>query len=150
VSESVPGQCVSLVRAMRADQVRFPDALMAILGFEDVVDIDADSGTVRIAYAGALAFAHSGGTAIQGGFIAAWLDNAMAIAVFAKRSDIAVASFEIKVSFLERVAPGRVIADATILRMGTSAVFLEARLRSEDGRLLATASSSGKLLQSRT
>jgi uncharacterized protein (TIGR00369 family) len=123
-------------------------ALLDALGGMDIETIDADAGIARLFFNVRPAFCHSGGRIAQGGFITAWLDSAMAHAVIhhtGGRSN--VASLDINVRFLERVGPGRVLAEGRVLRMGRRVVFLEGSLYSDDGeRLLATATSSGMLV----
>jgi acyl-coenzyme A thioesterase PaaI-like protein len=49
----------------------------------------------------------------------------------------------VKVSFLRRVGPGKVVAEGRVIRMGRRVAFLEASLfDAGTGVLLATASSS--------
>jgi acyl-coenzyme A thioesterase PaaI-like protein len=56
---------------------------------------------------------------------------------------VGVASLEVKVSFLRRVGPGKVVAEGRVIRMGRRVAFLEASLfDAGTGVLLATASSS--------
>ena len=122
--------------------------LMASLGGFSVVEADPGAGRVRMRFNALRRFCHSNGTTVQGGFITAWLDCAMAHAVhFQSGFTCAVSSLEIKVSFLERVGPGVVFVDARIVRRGRRVAFLEAVLLDENGRQLATASSTAMLAQ---
>jgi acyl-coenzyme A thioesterase PaaI-like protein len=62
----------------------------------------------------------------------------------------ALASLDINVSFLERVAPGPVVVEARVVRWGRRVAFLQAELRAqadEDAPLLARASSTGMILR---
>jgi acyl-coenzyme A thioesterase PaaI-like protein len=128
---------------------RFPPELLESLGFIQLLTEDKEKGSARVQYHARPAWAHSGGTTIQGGFVTAWLDNCMAFAIAARLPDTGSASLEIKVSFLDRTAPGTVTAEARIRREGGSVAFLEADLFAEDGRLLATATSTVKLMRPR-
>ena len=130
---------------MEIDEKRFPQALMAAIGFVDVLELDRRAGSARVAFDGRADFTHSNGATVQGGIITAWLDNAMAWAVAAKNPKASVASLEIKVSFLSRVGPGPSIAQARVVKWGRTVVFLEAELVTPDGKMLARASSSGVL-----
>ena len=129
------------------DPERFPPDLLANLGFVRLLESDGIQGRARVEYTASSTWAHSGGTTIQGGLITAWLDNCMAFALAARAPDVAVASVEMKVSFLDRTAPGAVLAAAWIRREGGAVAFLEAELTSEGGRVLATASSTVRLLR---
>ena len=92
-------------------------------------------------------FCHSGHI-VQGGYVAGMLDAAMAHAVFAEvRELVVVATLEIKVSYLEIAKPGELIAYGRVARMGKSISFLEAELKNEDGELLATATSTARIIR---
>ena len=123
------------------------EPLLNTIGFAELLHTDAQAGTARVRFVARPEFAHTNGTIVQGGIITAWLDNAMAFAVMGRDPTAALASLELKVSFLERVGVETSEVEARIVRWGRSVVFLEADLRSGDGRLLARASSTGKLLR---
>lgn len=124
------------------------DPLLEALGGMEIESIDAQAGVARLIFNVLPGFCHSGGRIAQGGFVTAWLDSAMAHAIIHHtRRESSVASLEIKVSFLEQVGPGRVLAEGRIRRLGRRVAFLEGSLFSEDGsRLLATATSTGMLV----
>jgi uncharacterized protein (TIGR00369 family) len=85
---------------------------------------------------------------IQGGFICGMLDAAMAHAVFCQLGEVAiVATLEIKVSYLEISREGELFARGTITRSGKTVTFLEAELRDADGKLLATSSSTARVIR---
>jgi acyl-coenzyme A thioesterase PaaI-like protein len=89
---------------------------------------------------------HPKGGIVQGGFVAGWLDAAMAHACVAKSGfAVAVPSLEIKVSFLEAAHPGAYWSTGWITRWGKSVAFMEADLRDADKRLIARASSTAAL-----
>ena len=58
-----------------------------------------------------------------------------------------ISTLELKVSYLERVPPEPMYAEARVLRWGGSVVFLEADLINEQGQVLVKATSTGKLLR---
>ncbi len=125
----------------------FPEPLLQTIGFSKLLKTDPEAGTARVRFVARPEFAHTNGTIVQGGIITAWLDNAMAFAVVGRDPTAALASLELKVTFLERVGVETFEVEARIVRWGRSIVFLEADLWSSDGRLLARASSTGKLLR---
>lgn len=129
---------------------KFARPLLDAIGFSGLVRIDQTTGSARVRYIARPEFAHSGGLVVQGGFVTSWLDSAMAIAVSARDSGSTVATLELKVSFLERVEVSTFEVEAKIVRWGGSIVFLGADLFSVDGRLLAIASSTGKLIRLQT
>ena len=54
-------------------------------------------------------FCHSGGKVVQGGFITAWMDAAMAHAVRqASHGESSAMTLELKVTFIAAAGPGRV------------------------------------------
>jgi uncharacterized protein (TIGR00369 family) len=106
---------------------------------------DPDAGTMRVRYRGTAAFENGSGL-IQGGILAAMLDNVMSRAVAQRLSDEQVIqTLEMKTTFVAPAPLGPVIGEGWIVRQGRSIVFLEGRLLSEDGALLVTASSTAKL-----
>jgi uncharacterized protein (TIGR00369 family) len=125
-----------------------PHALSATLGLEKVVDHGA-GGRAVLHYRARMDQCHSGGI-VQGGFVTGWIDAAMAHLVMAKTDfQFSPLSLEIKVSFLKSAAPGLIVAEAWIERMGKSTAFLEGCIRNEAGEVLAKASSTVKLVPMR-
>ena len=89
---------------------------------------------------------------VQGGFISAMLDSAMgASAVTGLRDRRAhVANTEMKISFLRSARAGdRLTCTATVLKPGSVVSFVAARVVDDEGRLVATASST-YLIKDRT
>ncbi|MEL6663253.1 MAG: PaaI family thioesterase [Pseudomonadota bacterium] len=88
------------------------------------------------------AFANPTG-AVQGGFIAAMLDEAMSTCVIIDSNVTMTApTLEMKVSYLSRLMPGPASVEARILKRGRSAAFMEADCFDPDGKLVARASAS--------
>jgi len=86
---------------------------------------------------------HPMGGIVQGGIVTGWLDAAMACAcMFQGDHQIAIASLEIKVTFLLPAHPGLYRAYASVLRAGRSVAFMEAELRDKNNHLIARASST--------
>jgi uncharacterized protein (TIGR00369 family) len=122
------------------------DGLLESMGFVQVLSTDRKLGVVRAEFEAMKRFCHTNGTIGQGGFISGWLDFSMAQAVIVRAAEpVGVASLELKVNFLQRVGPGRVIAEGRVLRMGRRVAFLEASLFDPAGVVLATASSTALL-----
>ncbi len=112
-----------------------------------VLEFDQENNAAKLRFtAGKLLCNPDGG--IQGGFICGMLDAAMANAVFCLLGDVAiVATLEIKVSYLEVSRQGELFARATVVRSGKTITFLEAELRDAEGKLLATASSTARVIR---
>ncbi len=90
-------------------------------------------------------FCHSGDV-VQGGFVTAMLDGAMAQACLGCLPGVVnLSSLEIKTSFLAVSRAGKFRVESEILKAGHKTAFMEARLYNESGELTATASSVGKL-----
>ncbi|MBP6482978.1 MAG: PaaI family thioesterase [Rhodoferax sp.] len=85
---------------------------------------------------------HSGDI-VQGGFVTAMLDAAMAHAILASEQlRVTVSSIDINVSFLRPTRSGRHTSVGTIIKLGRSIGYARAELYSEQGELTATATSS--------
>ena len=86
---------------------------------------------------------HPKGGIVQGGIVTGWLDAAMATAcLFDGDTLVAVASLEIKVSFLLPAHPGLYRSYGTVIRRGRSVAFMEAELRDARDHLIARGSST--------
>ncbi len=85
---------------------------------------------------------------IQGGFVAALLDDTMgpALATTFEAGEFP-ATLELKVSLLRPVLPGRVIGRGRVVHRGGSVAFVEGSLEDAEGNVLATGSSTCKLLR---
>jgi len=117
--------------------------MLESMGFVRVVSADRGAGQALFEFDAQPRFCHSDGRIVQGGFVTAWLDFAMAqCARLQAGKPVMVASLEVKVSFLRRVGPGRVLSQGRVVRMGRRVAFLEASLFDASQTLLATASSS--------
>jgi uncharacterized protein (TIGR00369 family) len=107
--------------------------------------ISAEGGRAAIEYEVAPQMCHSGGVA-QGGFVCGWIDAAMAHASMTLAPDMSPMSLEMKVSYFAPARPGRVIAEGWIERPGRLNCFAEGRLVDLEGRVLAKASSTIRLI----
>ena len=122
--------------------LRRPAPAAMVLG-QELLDVDLQQGVVRVAYAATTDLANRYG-AIHGGMIAAMLDDVISLA-----AGLSIAwgeitpTLEMKVSYIAQARPStRILAEARTVRRGGTVIFLEADLKEERGRLLATASST--------
>ena len=100
--------------------------LMKALGLIERLQVDSD-GKAAIAFEAGMHMCHSG-RVVQGGFIAGWIDSAMAHAAMAMTGPgIVPMSLELKVSYFAPARPGRVVAEAWIERKGRTVCFAEGR-----------------------
>lgn len=113
----------------------------ALLG-QNVLEASPEEGTVKIAYAPDERFCNPMGI-VQGGFIAAMLDDASAIAcIVAAQAKMAVPTLEMKISYFHAVRPGPVIAIGRVIKAGRSVTFLGSDLYDMDGKRLAQATAT--------
>ncbi|WP_374654589.1 PaaI family thioesterase [Phenylobacterium sp.] len=116
-----------------------------LLGWR-VVDARPAEGWIRIGFQARPEFRNPAG-AIQGGFLAAMLDDTMGPAVFAHTDGATyVATIDMTVSFLAPAKVGPIYGEGQVVQLGKTVGFVEARLMDEDGVWLAKASSSVRLI----
>jgi len=117
----------------------------------EILDLDSERGTCRYRFEIVPAFCHSQGRICQGGFLTGMVDVAMANAAMARsKFAFAVPTLEIKISFLEAVGPGSVIAEGRVLRWGGSVGFLDGDIKDDKGRLIVHATSTVKIVRPRS
>jgi uncharacterized protein (TIGR00369 family) len=122
-----------------------PPAMQTLGG--EVLQFDEDKKTILVRFNAGKSLCNPD-DGIQGGFICGMLDAAMAHAVFCMLGEHAiVATLEIKVSYLEVCRPGELFARGTVIRDGKTITFLDADLRDAGGKLLATASSTARVIR---
>jgi acyl-CoA thioesterase len=123
-----------------------PSPLLESLGDGRMIEFIAGENRVVMEFTGKPEFCHSGDV-IQGGFVTGWIDSAMAhAAMLATEGALAPATLEIKVNFFRATHPGKVRVEGWIERLGRSIAFLEGRVLTPDGDVLATATSTVKLV----
>ncbi len=111
------------------------------LGFE-MLALSQGEQWVEIAVEGKPEFCNPMGQ-IQGGFVAAMLDEAVSVAgQISSGMAFVMSTLEMKVNYLRPVYPGRCIVRGQVRRLGKSVVFIEGELRDKDGALCATASAT--------
>ena len=107
-----------------------------------LVEVEQDAKRVRMEFDVSPSFANPTG-AIQGGFIAAMMDEAMSTCVIiASNVTMTAPTLEMKTSYLRRLMPGPAQVEARILKMGRSAAFMEADCFDADGKLVAKATAT--------
>lgn len=109
---------------------------------QTILEIDAETGFARVAYAlGEAHFNRFG--ALHGGAIACVMDDVLAVAagLYLEWGEIAP-TLEMKVSYLAQGAAGRHLAEAQVIKRGRQINFLEARLADESGKAIASATAT--------
>jgi uncharacterized protein (TIGR00369 family) len=114
-----------------------------LLGWEALA---IEPGYARVCYTASEQFYNPMGT-VQGGFLAAMLDDAMGPALFTLLDEGQHApTLEMKVSFLRPARAGLLIAEGRVVRRGGSVAFLEGTLSTEGGDIVATATATARIV----
>jgi uncharacterized protein (TIGR00369 family) len=115
------------------------------LGWE-LIDQWPDEGRIELAFQPTAAMCNGRGS-VQGGFVAAILDDIMGPAlVTSTGGSEAPVTIDMNVSYLRPVMPGRVIGRGRVISRTRSTAFLEAELFNEAGELLARATSTARIM----
>ena len=116
-----------------------------LLGWH-LLDARPREGWVRIGFVGKPEFCNPAGF-VQGGILCAMLDDTMGPAVFVMtEGKLYTATITLTVNFLAPAKPGPIVGEANVTQLGKTIAFVEGRLAAEDGTVLATASSSARLV----
>jgi uncharacterized protein (TIGR00369 family) len=142
VVDTAPITGLDVLRAVAEGTVETPPAA-ALLGWKA---LRLEPGHVRIRYTARPEFGNPQG-AVQGGFLAAMLDDAMGPALFTTLGGEDFApTIEMKVSFLRPARPGPLIAEGRVVHQTRSLGFLEGSLATEEGDLVATATATARII----
>ena len=118
-----------------------------LLGWH-LLDARPKDGWIRIGFDGKAEFCNPAGF-IQGGILSAMLDDTMGPAVFVMtEGKLYTATITLTVNFLAPAKPGPIVGEASVTQLGKTIAFVEGRLMAEDGTLLATATTSARLVES--
>lgn len=121
---------------IQAGTAPVPEAVKTLGG--KIVRVDAERGSVETSFEGKREFTNPAG-AIQGGFLAAMLDDTMGPALAATLSQGEFApTLNLNVSFHRAAAVGPIFGKACIVKRGAEIVFLQGELYQED-KLIASA-----------
>jgi uncharacterized protein (TIGR00369 family) len=103
-----------------------------------VLSVDPEAGSIKVEFEGKDEFTNPAGN-IQGGFLAAMLDDTMGPALSATLGAGEFApTLNLNVQFLSPAVPGKIEAIGRVVRRGAEICFLSGEL-TQGGRLLATA-----------
>ncbi|XUM19677.1 PaaI family thioesterase [Bradyrhizobium oligotrophicum S58] len=123
-----------------------PPPCARLLGWR-LLDANPADGWIRIGFDGKPEFCNPAGV-IQGGMLAAMLDDTMGPAVFIRTEGrLYTTTVSMTVNFFASARPGPIIGEARVLQLGKTIAFIEGRLTSADDTLLATASASARLVE---
>src|SRR6195256_6874685 len=117
-----------------------------LLGWH-LIDARPKDGWIRIGFDGKREFCNPAGF-VQGGILSAMLDDTMGPAVLVMtEGKLFTSTISMTVNFLAPARPGKLVGEATVTQLGKTVAFVEGRLMAEDGALLATASTSARLVE---
>jgi len=121
-----------------------PPPSAVLLGWE-LVSIDPDAGTIEVAFAATAQFLNPAGV-IQGGFVAAMLDDTMGPALVATLGPGQFApTTDLHVQFLRPARPGRLIGRGRVVRQGKDVAFLAGELADDSGQIVAVATATAQI-----
>jgi uncharacterized protein (TIGR00369 family) len=117
----------------------------ALLGFQ-LLAIDPEQGSIRVRFQAKPEFANPMGH-VQGGFLAAMLDDTLGPALVATLPSGQFApTLELKVNFVRPAQIGPLLASGRVVARTRAIAFLAGELHDEAGNLLATASATARIV----
>jgi uncharacterized protein (TIGR00369 family) len=117
-----------------------------LLGWR-LLDARPHEGRIKVGFDGKAEFCNPAGF-VQGGLLAAMLDDTMGPAVFMMtEGKLYTTTISLTVNFLAPARPGPITAEAKVTQLGKTIAFVEGKLTAEDGTLLAKASVSARLTE---
>ena len=126
---------------------RFPRPPTAELFSQRVLDFDRAKGSIRLSFVATDAFLNLAG-AVQGGILAAMLDDTMGPALWVlKGEETCSVTIDLSVSFLAAAKPGLLYGEGRVVQRGRTIAFLEARLSDAGGRIVARSTASARIVK---
>lgn len=109
--------------------------------------VDTAAGTIEIGFTADERFLNPAGT-VQGGFLAAMLDDTQGPALFAMTGGAVYApTVDFSISFIKPARPGRFVGKGRVVSLGKTIAFTEAELFDESGELVARATFSARAMR---
>lgn len=110
------------------------------------IDVDPEAGTIVLAFTAPEAWTNPFGN-VLGAFVAAMLYDTVGPALLATLApDRFQSTLDMQVSFLRPVRPGRLLARGRVAHREGDIAHLEAELAAPDGRLVATATATARVI----
>jgi uncharacterized protein (TIGR00369 family) len=120
---------------------REPPPAAVLLGWK-LASVDPDAETIEVSFTATEQFLNPAGD-VQGGFIAAMLDDTLGPALVATLGVGQWApTIDLQVQFLRPAKPGKLHGTGRVVRRGREVAFLAGELRNVDGVVVATATAS--------
>lgn len=121
-----------------------PPPAAVLLGWE-LQAIDPEAGTIEVAFTADERFLNPAGV-IQGGFLAAMLDDTLGPALVATLgAEEWAPTTDLHVQFLAPARPGRLLGRGRVVRRGAAIAFLAGELMRDDGTVAATAVATARI-----
>ncbi|GAA2362204.1 PaaI family thioesterase [Nonomuraea africana] len=121
-----------------------PPPAAVLLGWE-LVAVDPEQGTIEVAFQAGENLANPVGV-IQGGFLAAMLDDTLGPALVATLPENQFApTLDLHVQFLRPARPGRLLGRGRIVQRGKEVCFLAGDLMGPDGKPVAVATATARI-----
>jgi len=121
-------------------RVELPPAAKT-LGFE-LLSVDPEAGTIEVAFTADDSFVNPVGV-IQGGFLAAMLDDTLGPALVATLGpDQFAPTADLHVQYLRPAKPGRLVGRGRVLKKGKDVAFMSGELLDGTGEVVATAAAT--------
>jgi uncharacterized protein (TIGR00369 family) len=115
-----------------------------LLGWK-LISIDPAVGAIQVEFAATAEFVNSVGT-IQGGIIAAMLDDTMTPAAAAYLGgNYIVPTLEMKISFMRPARVGPLFGKGRVLHRGRDILFLEGVMKDKEDKLIASATATARM-----
>ena len=108
--------------------------------------LEIEPGRVKAEFTAREDFVNPTGN-VQGGLLAAMLDDAMGPAGFSLLDETQFApTLEFKINFMRAARPGKLIGEGRVVHQTKSTFFLAGELRTEDGTLIATGTATARIV----
>ena len=125
-----------------------PPPAGVLLGWE-LVAVDPEAGTIEVAYTATDQFLNPFG-AVQGGLLAAMLDDTLGPALVATLgAGESAPTTDLHVQFLRPARPGRLVGRGRIVRKGRDVGFMSGELIDEAGEVVAVATATAQIRRPR-
>lgn len=125
---------------------RFPvPPAAATLGWT-LIEADEETGALIVGFQGQREFCNPGGT-IQGGFLAAMLDDTLGPTVLVRTAGAQyTATINLNVSYLAPAPPGAFVGHGRVIQLGKTVAYLEGELFDAGGVCVARATASARVV----
>jgi uncharacterized protein (TIGR00369 family) len=121
-----------------------PPAAARTLGWE-LVEVDPERGTIEVTFEAGEQFVNPVGV-IQGGFLAAMLDDTLGPALVATLpEDQFAVTLDLHMQYLRPARPGRLTGRGRVVRRGREVCFMAGELVAPDGELVAVATATARI-----